>query len=261
MHFANLTLGWMLSLAQSRLGVGPLVHNKLGSDTSFPAPPTTILYTLPPLDYNYEALEPHFDAETMRIHHTKHHQTYITNLNAALQGNEFSSLDIDELMTRFNDLPADKKAVVRNQGGGHANHSFFWKNLTPNATALADGSPLKTGIEDTFSSFEVFQQAFEKAATSVFGSGWAWLILTDTGELRVVTTANQDSPLMGESVVGAGAAGFPIMGLDVWEHAYYLRYRNVRPDYIKAYWQVVNWEFASGRYMEARGSMVQPEAL
>ncbi|KAK1024484.1 hypothetical protein LTS16_023990 [Friedmanniomyces endolithicus] len=219
MQFANLTLGWILSLAQSRLGVGPLVQSKLDAVTA--PPPTDTAYTLPPLDYSYAALEPHFDEETMRIHHTKHHQTYITNLNAALQ-------DTSE-------VPAELKGKVRNQGGGHANHSFFWKNLTPNATALAEGSPLSQGIEHAFGSFEVFQQTFEKAATSVFGSGWAWLIVQENGELKVVTTLNQFSPLMGAGVVGKGVAGFPVIGLDVWEHAYYLKYRNVRPEYIKAY--------------------------
>ncbi|KAK5685205.1 hypothetical protein LTS10_003282 [Elasticomyces elasticus] len=205
-------------------------------------------YTLPALPYGYDALEPHFDEETMRIHHTKHHQTYVKNINDALKdNNELSTLDVQDLMTRFNDVPADKKPVVRNHGGGHANHSFFWKNLTPNNTALADG-PLKSAIEKAFGSYEAFQQAFEKAATSVFGSGWAWLILKD-GALKVVTTANQDSPLMGESVVGA-SAGYPIIGLDVWEHAYYLKYRNLRPDYIKSYWKVVNWEYATERYKE-----------
>ncbi|KAK0247938.1 hypothetical protein LTR91_010477 [Friedmanniomyces endolithicus] len=258
MQFANLTLGWILSLAQSRLGVGPLVQSKLDANTS-PPPTDTTAYTLPPLDYSYAALEPHFDEETMRIHHTKHHQTYITNLNAALQDTSFASLHIDDLVARLSEVPAELKGKVRNQGGGHANHSFFWKNLTPNATALAEGSPLHKGIEHAFGSFEVFQQTFEKAATSVFGSGWAWLVVQEDGELKVVTTLNQFSPLMGAGVVGNGVAGFPVIGLDVWEHAYYLKYRNVRPEYIKAYWHVVNWDFASDRYMEARSSIAHPE--
>ncbi|KAK1084439.1 hypothetical protein LTR33_002666 [Friedmanniomyces endolithicus] len=257
MQFANLTLGWILSLAQSRLGVGPLVQSKLDAVTA--PPPTDTAYTLPPLDYSYAALEPHFDEETMRIHHTKHHQTYITNRNAALQDTSFVGLHIDDLVARLSEVPAELKGKVRNQGGGHANHSFFWKNLTPNATALAEGSPLSQGIEHAFGSFEVFQQTFEKAATSVFGSGWAWLIVQENGELKVVTTLNQFSPLMGAGVVGKGVAGFPVIGLDVWEHVYYLKYRNVRPEYIKAYWHVVNWDFASDRYMEARSSIAHPE--
>jgi len=231
MQFANLTLGWILSLAQSRVGVGSLVENKVVSNATL-ASATSMGYTLPPLDYAYDALEPHFDEETMRIHHTKHHQTYVNNLNAALGDMpELASLVPNSLMRRFEEVPTAQRKAVRNHGGGHANHAFFWKNLSSNATTLS-GS-LKDAIESNFSSFESFQQEFEKAAASVFGSGWAWLVLKPEGSLKVVTTANQDSPLMGASVVG-DAAGSPIIGLDVWEHAYYLKYRNVRPDYIKA---------------------------
>ena len=200
-------------------------------------------YTLPPLGYAYDALEPHFDAMTMEIHHSKHHQTYVNNLNAALKDYaELSSLSIEDLVQQMDKVPADKKTVVRNQGGGHANHSFFWKNLKL-GTALS--GPLEEAIKSTFGSVEDFKAQFEKAAATVFGSGWVWLVMQD-GELKVVTTANQDSPLMGEAV--SGTSGFPILGLDVWEHAYYLKFQNRRPDYIKAFWSVVDWEEAGSRF-------------
>ncbi|KAK4541392.1 hypothetical protein LTR36_007993 [Oleoguttula mirabilis] len=180
-------------------------------------------YTLPRLPYSYDALEPHFDKETMEIHHSRHHQTYVNSLNAALEGSELSSLAVDEVITKLDQVPAEKRTAVRNHGGGHSNHSFFWKNLKTGTTLSGD---LKAAIENGFGGFENFQQQFEKAATTVFGSGWAWLVKTDGG-LKIVTTHNQDSPLMGEAV--AGTSGFPIIGLDVWEHAYYLKYRNKRP--------------------------------
>ncbi|KAF2768807.1 superoxide dismutase [Teratosphaeria nubilosa] len=201
-------------------------------------------YTLPPLGYSYDALEPHFDKETMEIHYTRHHQTYVNTLNAALEGNTLATLAVDDLITKLDQVPDDKKAVVRNHGGGHANHSFFWKNLRTNTTLSGD---LKTAIEKDFGSFEAFQKEFEQAATTVFGSGWAWLVKED-GKLKVVKTSNQDSPLMGKAV--SGASGFPIIGLDVWEHAYYLKFRNKRPDYIKAFWFVVNWDEASKRFAQ-----------
>jgi Fe-Mn family superoxide dismutase len=203
-------------------------------------------YTLPPLGYSYDALEPHFDKETMEIHHSKHHQTYVNNLNAALKGHELSTLSVDDLMQQMDKVPEDKKKAVRNQGGGHANHSFFWKNLKLN-TALS--GPLEEAIKSTFGSIDEFKSQFEKAATTVFGSGWAWLVVQEGG-LKVVTTANQDSPLMGEAV--SGTSGVPIIGLDVWEHAYYLKYQNRRPDYIKAFWSVVNWDEAAKRYEQVK---------
>jgi len=202
-------------------------------------------YTLPPLGYGYDALEPYFDKETMEIHHSKHHQTYVNNLNGALKDHDLSALDVDELVMKLDQVPADKRTFVRNNAGGHANHSFFWKNLKL-GTTLTGG--LKDTIEKDFGSVDDFQQQFEKAATTVFGSGWAWLVKQDSG-LKIVTTANQDSPLMGQAV--AGTYGVPILGLDVWEHAYYLKYRNRRPDYIKAFWDVVNWDEASARFAEA----------
>ncbi|KAK3109359.1 hypothetical protein LTR53_017471 [Teratosphaeriaceae sp. CCFEE 6253] len=258
MHFANLTLGYLLSLAQSRLGLDSSAGQNVVSDSSATASSMASVFTLPPLEYDYDALEPHFDAETMRIHHTKHHQTYVNNLNAALKDTEFASLGVDEIMVRFDDVPADKRTAVRNHGGGHANHSFFWKNLKAGTTLTG---PLEDAIGEAFGSFEVFQTAFEKAATTVFGSGWAWLVLTKTGKLKVVTTANQDSPLMGQSIVGDSAGSSLILGLDVWEHAYYLKYRNVRPDYIKAFWHVVNWEFAGEQYEQAQARVASHEQL
>ena len=203
-------------------------------------------YTLPPLDYSYDALEPHFDKETMEIHHSKHHQTYVNHLNAALKDHELSTLSVDDLIQQLEKVPEDKKKAVRNQGGGHANHSFFWKNLKVGTTL---SEPLEETIKSTFGSIDDFQSQFEKAAATVFGSGWAWLVLQNSS-LKIVTTANQDSPLMGEAV--SGTSGYPIIGLDVWEHAYYLKFQNRRPDYIKAFWNVVNWDEASRRYEQAK---------
>lgn len=200
-------------------------------------------YTLPELGYAYDALEPYFDEMTMNIHHTKHHQAYVNNANAALENlPQFTGLPVEELIGRLSELPADKQTVLRNNAGGHANHAFFWKNLKQ-GTQLT--GKLKAAIERDFGSVENFQAEFEKAAASRFGSGWAWLVL-DEGRLKVVSTANQDSPLMGEAV--AGCKGYPIIGLDVWEHAYYLKYQNRRPDYVKAYWHVVNWDEAARRF-------------
>ena len=200
-------------------------------------------YTLPALPYAYDALEPHFDKQTMEIHHTKHHQTYVNNANAALESlPEFASLSAEELITKLDQLQADKKTVLRNNAGGHANHSLFWKGLKTGTTLQGD---LKAAIERDFGSVDNFKAEFEKAAATRFGSGWAWLVLKGD-KLAVVSTANQDSPLMGEAI--SGASGFPIIGLDVWEHAYYLKFQNRRPDYIKAFWDVVNWDEAAARF-------------
>ncbi|EMH4139358.1 MULTISPECIES: superoxide dismutase [Mn] [Serratia] len=200
-------------------------------------------YSLPSLPYAYDALEPHFDKQTMEIHHTKHHQTYVNNANTVLEAYpELAKYSVEELIQDLDKVPADKRTFMRNNAGGHANHSFFWKNLKTGTTL---GGDLKAAIERDFGSVEKFQEEFEKAAATRFGSGWAWLVLKD-GKLAVVSTANQDSPLMGEAV--AGASGFPIIGLDVWEHAYYLKYQNKRPDYIKAFWNVVNWDEATARF-------------
>ncbi|MFC3875230.1 superoxide dismutase [Mn] [Neisseria musculi] len=200
-------------------------------------------YTLPELGYAYDALEPHFDEATMNIHHSKHHQAYVNNANAALESlPEFAALSPEELVSRLSELPADKQTVLRNNAGGHVNHTFFWKNLKK-GTELKGA--LKTAIERDFGSVDAFKAEFEKAAASRFGSGWAWLV-SDGGRLKVVSTPNQDSPLMGEAV--AGCKGYPIIGLDVWEHAYYLKFQNRRPDYIKEFWNVVNWDEAAKRF-------------
>ncbi|CCW30315.1 superoxide dismutase [Mn] [Xenorhabdus nematophila] len=203
-------------------------------------------YSLPSLPYSYDALEPHFDKQTMEIHHSKHHQTYVNNTNTALEAfPECNTLDIDDLIQQLDKIPADKLTFVRNNAGGHSNHSLFWKGLKL-GTELSGA--LKMAIERDFGSIDNFKEKFEQAAATRFGSGWAWLVLKEDGKLAVVSTANQDSPLMGEEI--AGASGYPIVGLDVWEHAYYLQYQNRRPDYIKAFWHVVNWDEAAKRYEE-----------
>ncbi|MET4879271.1 superoxide dismutase [Mn] [Morganella morganii] len=204
-------------------------------------------YVLPALPYAYDALEPHFDKMTMEIHHTKHHQTYVNNTNTALEAfPEMANLDIDDLIAQLGKFPADKRTFIRNNAGGHSNHSMFWKGLKTGTTLQGD---LKAAIERDFGSVEAFQAEFEKAAATRFGSGWAWLVLKD-GKLAVVSTANQDSPLMGEAI--SGTSGYPIIGLDVWEHAYYLKFQNRRPDYIKAFWSVVNWDEAAARFASAK---------
>ncbi|MBT0334888.1 superoxide dismutase [Mn] [Morganella morganii subsp. morganii] len=204
-------------------------------------------YVLPALPYAYDALEPHFDKMTMEIHHTKHHQTYVNNTNTALEAfPEMANLDIDDLIAQLDKFPADKRTFIRNNAGGHSNHSMFWKGLKTGTTLQGD---LKAAIERDFGSVEAFQAEFEKAAATRFGSGWAWLVLKDD-KLAVVSTANQDSPLMGEAI--SGTSGYPIIGLDVWEHAYYLKFQNRRPDYIKAFWSVVNWDEAAARLAFAK---------
>lgn len=204
-------------------------------------------YTLPKLPYAYDALEPHFDAMTMEIHHSKHHQAYINNANGALEGlTDFANMPVDELVANLDKLPAEKLAALRNNAGGHANHSLFWKGLKTGTTLQGD---LKTAIERDFGSVEAFQAEFEKAAATRFGSGWAWLAIKE-GKLAVTSTANQDSPLMGKSI--SGTEGYPIIGLDVWEHAYYLKYQNRRPDYVKAFWSVVNWDEAAKRFASTK---------
>ncbi|MDD7425928.1 MAG: Fe-Mn family superoxide dismutase [[Actinobacillus] rossii] len=205
-------------------------------------------YTLPELGYAYDALEPHFDALTMEIHHSKHHQTYVNNSNALLE----SSPELAELaaqscpgsvLKNLSKVSVDKVTAARNNIGGHANHTFFWKNLKKGTTLQG---ALKDAIVRDFGSVETFQAEFEKAAATRFGSGWAWLVLQENGKLAVVSTANQDSPLMGKAI--AGCDGFPLIALDVWEHAYYLKFQNRRPDYIKEFWNVVNWDFANERF-------------
>jgi len=205
-------------------------------------------YELPQLPYAYDALEPHIDARTMEIHHTKHHQAYIDNANKALEGTEFADLSVEELITKLDQVPADKKGALRNNAGGHANHSLFWTVMGPQASGQPGGE-LADAITAAFGSFDAFKEKFEDAAKTRFGSGWAWLVVKD-GALAVVSTANQDSPLMGEAI--AGVSGTPILGVDVWEHAYYLNYQNKRPDYLKAFWSVVNWDEVARRYAAAK---------
>lgn len=200
-------------------------------------------HELPNLPYAYDALEPHFDKETMNIHHTKHHNTYITNLNAALEGHaELADKSVEELVANLNEEPEAIRTAVRNNGGGHANHTFFWTILSPNGGGQPVGE-LATAIEAKFGSFDAFKEEFAKAGATRFGSGWAWLVVNN-GELEVTSTPNQDSPLTEGKT--------PVVGLDVWEHAYYLNYQNRRPDYIGAFWNVVDWNAAEKRYQEAK---------
>lgn len=202
-------------------------------------------HTLPALNYAYDALEPHIDALTMEIHHSRHHQTYINNLNAALEGApELAALPVEDLLRRFDTLPATLQGAVRNHGGGHANHSLFWLVMSPQGGGGPDGE-LALAIERELGGFDAFKQAFTQAALSRFGSGWAWLVVDKAGRLYVESSANQDSPLMHGHT--------PILGLDVWEHAYYLKYQNKRPDYIAAFYQVVDWAEVARRYQAARG--------
>ena len=205
------------------------------------------MYTLPSLPYSYDALEPHIDAKTMEIHHTKHHQTYIDKVNAALEGTEFAGKPIEEVIANLSKIPEAKRGAVRNHGGGHANHSLFWTLMSPKGGGEPSGD-LADAINSAFGSVKKFKEEFSTAAANRFGSGWAWLV-SDGGKLSIVSTANQDSPLMGKEV--AGCSGTPLLGLDVWEHAYYLKYQNKRPDYIKAFWEVVNWEEVQRRFKSA----------
>ncbi|WP_323906634.1 superoxide dismutase [Aeromonas veronii] len=202
-------------------------------------------HTLPALNYAYDALEPHIDALTMEIHHSRHHQTYINNLNAALEtAPELAALPVEELLRRFDTLPATLQGAVRNHGGGHANHSLFWLVMSPRGGG-EPGGELALAIERELGGFDAFKQAFTQAALSRFGSGWAWLVVDKAGRLQVESSANQDSPLMHGHT--------PILGLDVWEHAYYLKYQNKRPDYIAAFYQVVDWAEVARRYQAVRG--------
>lgn len=200
-------------------------------------------YTLPDLPYGYDALEPYIDVETMHLHHDKHHNTYVTNLNAAIEKYpELAEQSVEELVTNLNEVPEDIRTAVRNNGGGHANHSFFWKIMAPNAGGKPTGA-IKDAIDEAFGSFEKMKEEFKTAATGRFGSGWAWLV-SNNGKLEITSTPNQDNPLTDGKT--------PIIGLDVWEHAYYLKYKNVRPDYIAAFWDVVNWDQANENLAAAK---------
>ncbi len=206
-------------------------------------------YELPPLPYPKDALEPHFDAMTMEIHHDKHHAAYVANVNKAIAGKaDLEQKTVEQLISNLDAVPADIRNVVRNNGGGHANHSLFWKWLAPKAGGAPTGR-LADDIKATFGSFDAFKEKFEAAGVGRFGSGWAWLVLNN-GKLEIVSTANQDSPIMGKAV--SGAEGHPVLGVDVWEHAYYLKYQNRRADYLKAFWNVVNWPEIARAYEAAK---------
>ncbi|UYZ57709.1 superoxide dismutase [Hymenobacter latericus] len=199
-------------------------------------------FELPQLPYAYDALEPHIDARTMEIHHTKHHQAYVTNLNNAIQGTEMENQSLEEILHNIAKAPA----AVRNNGGGHWNHDLFWKILSPNGGGEPTG-PIAEAIQKTFGGYDKFKEEFTKAATTRFGSGWAWLCKMNDGNLQICSTPNQDNPLMPDS----GCKGIPVLGLDVWEHAYYLNYQNRRPDYIQAFYNVINWDEVNRRLQEA----------
>ena len=200
-------------------------------------------FELPPLPYDYNALEPHIDEATMKLHHDKHHQAYVDKVNAALEGTEWDGKPIEDVLRDLSSLPADKRGAVRNNGGGHYNHSLFWEWMSPDGGGEPDGD-LASAINDAFGSFSDFQEKFKNAGVNQFGSGWSWLIHDGSG-LAVVSSANQDSPI--------SAGNTPIIGCDVWEHAYYLKYQNKRPDYIDAWWNVVNWAKAAEHFASASG--------
>jgi len=195
-------------------------------------------YEVPDLPYAYDALEPHIDEATMRVHHDKHHQAYVDKANAALEGTEWADKDVEEVLEDLDSLPADKQGPVRNNAGGHANHSFFWVSMSPDGGGAPEGA-LAAAIDSAFGSFDAFKEELKNAGIGQFGSGWAWLVHDGSG-LAVVSTANQDSPL--------SAGQTPLLGVDVWEHAYYLKYQNRRPDYLDAFWNVVDWGKVAERY-------------
>lgn len=196
------------------------------------------MFVLPKLDYGYDALEPYIDAQTMEIHYTKHHQTYIDKLNDALKDSpDLQNKTVEELLANLSELPESLQTAVNNHGGGHHNHSLFWKSMTPGGSNIS--SELQAKIVQAFGDFDSFKTEFEQAATTRFGSGWAWLVIGDDNKLHVTSSANQDSPLTNNQI--------PLLGLDVWEHAYYLKYQNRRPEYIDAWWNVVNWEAVEER--------------
>ena len=199
-------------------------------------------YEVPPLPYDYDALEPHIDEATMKVHHDKHHQAYVDKANGALEGTEWADKPVEETLSNLSSLPADKQGPVRNQAGGHANHTLFWENMSPDGGGEPTGE-LADAINAAFGSFADFQAKFEDNGVTQFGSGWTWLVL-DGGELKLTKTANQDSPLLDGQT--------PLLGNDVWEHAYYLKYQNKRPDYLKAWWNVVNWAKVAERYAAAK---------
>jgi Fe-Mn family superoxide dismutase len=199
-------------------------------------------FEVPPLPYDYGALEPHIDEATMRVHHDKHHQAYVDKANAALAGTEWADRSVDEVIQNLDAIPEEKRTVVRNNGGGHANHALFWQIMSPDGGGEPDGE-LADAIESTFGGIDALKQEVNEAGVNRFGSGWTWLVV-DRGSLAVTSTPNQDSPLMEGKT--------PLLGIDVWEHAYYLKYQNRRPDYLEAWWNVVNWPEVRRRYEQAR---------
>jgi Fe-Mn family superoxide dismutase len=196
-------------------------------------------YSVPDLPYPYDALEPHIDEATMRVHHDKHHQAYVDKANAALEGTQWADSDVEDVLKSLGDLPADKQAPVRNNAGGHYNHSLFWKMLSPDGGG-EPGGELGEAIASAFGSFDAFKEEFKNAGIGQFGSGWAWLVKDASGNLAVTKTANQDSPLSDGQT--------PLLGADVWEHAYYLKYQNKRPEYLDAFWNVVNWDYVAEKF-------------
>ncbi len=201
-------------------------------------------YELPPLPYDYAALEPHIDEQTMRLHHDKHHNTYVTNVNNAIAGTELENLSPVELIQNLDKVPQDKRMAVRNNGGGHVNHTMFWEIMGPNGGGQPTGE-IADAINQTFGSFDALKEAINTAGANRFGSGWAWLVVDSSGNLAVTSTPNQDNPLM-------EGQGTPVLGVDVWEHAYYLKYQNQRPAYLNAWWNTVNWDAVNQRYEQAR---------
>ena len=206
-------------------------------------------FELPKLPYAYDALEPHIDARTMEIHHTKHHQAYVDKANAALAGTPWEGKGVEEVVRHIDKMPQDKHTAIRNNAGGHTNHSLFWTVMKPNGGGAPTGE-LAAAIDQHLGGFDKFKDEFSQAAANRFGSGWAWLVKLASGELAVTSTANQDSPLMG--TMATVCPGTPLLGLDVWEHAYYLNYQNRRPDYIKAFWNVVNWDAVAENFAGAK---------
>ncbi|MGQ9768139.1 MAG: superoxide dismutase [Anaerolineae bacterium] len=200
-------------------------------------------HQLPSLPYAYDALEPYIDTMTMQIHHTKHHAAYLANLNKAIEGTEFENTPVEELLAKIDRVPENIRTTVRNHGGGYVNHNLFWTIMAPNAGGAPTGE-LAAAIEKAFGSFEAFKEKFTAAAANHFGSGWAWLVVKPDGSLEVYSTANQDSPLM--------SGDTPILGLDVWEHAYYLKYQNRRPEYINNFYHIINWDQVAANYRAAR---------
>lgn len=207
-------------------------------------------FTLPELPYSYDALEPNIDARTMEIHYTKHHAAYVAKLNAAVEGTEWENKSIDEIVKNLDKLPENIRGAVRNNGGGHWNHSFFWNIMSPEGGDGPSGE-LESAINESFGTLEKLKEEFANAAATRFGSGWAWLTVHDEGKLCVCSTANQDNPLMKDQGM---CGGTPILGLDVWEHAYYLNYQNRRPDYVSAWWNVVNWSEVDALWSSAKNS-------